>query len=795
MLAGGTSLAGEHAASAPRASAVPRVGATQPVAKRPTYAGSAACRSCHETNYRGWSGSLHALAMRAPDVATKAPFTGETATFSKDGKGTALFKANGKARSVTITEGGAVGQSYDVRYVFGARPVEQYLVSTDKGHLQALPLGYDTAKHEWFDIFSGDERLPGDFGHWLGRGMNANSQCISCHATGYRTGFDATTASYDSTWAEMGVGCESCHGPGAAHVGDPTKPYGPFGKNAGIAAFRPKPAAAPNADPATAAKSGATPPASAALMTDTCATCHSIRREIAADFTPGDLLLDHYEPDLLDEDHYWADGQVHTESYEWGSFSQSRMHGAGVNCLACHDVHTGNLRQEGNALCLSCHQANLAESSHTHHASDSPGSQCVSCHMPESVFMARDHRRDHSLSIPDPISAKQLAIPSACEQCHAGRGREVLAADATKLWPALAGEPFAARRQRIRAFSEARAGTATNSTALRNCLTGATCDSAIMRATAARLTTRTPLDVSTVGALVDGLADKEPLVRSASAFALADADPASDALVNPLLAATTDPVLAVRINAAWALRGVDANKLPQAQGQALTSALEQWRTSVVLQAWAPESWHSLGVFETARGNATEAEADYRKAIAIEPGAVPSRHNLAMLLVSAGRLSDAQIELTALVESDDSFAPAWYALGILYGEQKNWPEAARTLGRCLKLDPDYPGALTDLTHAYLESGVPNVARAVLTGALQYAPVRREALAGLVAVELKSGTPEAAVAAAKALVAEDPTAASDPQIAKLLAGDVAGAAAAAQTPSPPAPVPQTPAPQAP
>ncbi len=725
--------------------------------------------------------------MREAAGRGKAPFAGEKATFGKEAASSAVFRSKAGARRVEVREGEAAPESFDVRYVFGGSSMEQYLVATENGRLQALPVAFDTTKLQWFDIFSGEERLPGEFGHWLGRGMNANSQCIACHATGYRAGYDVAANSYDSTWAESGVGCEACHGAGAVHVADPKKPFGPFGKGSRIAEYRPRPAGnaarsvAPTGAAAAAAgaatggaelatdapPAAATPPPAAAQMLDVCAACHSVRRPIADGFVPGAAFLDHFEPTLLDEDNYWPSGQVNTESYEWGSFVQSRMYQKGVNCLACHDVHSGALRAKGNDLCLSCHEQRLAETTHTGHKLASPGSQCVSCHMPEGVFMARDHRRDHSLSIPDALAAKESGIPSACESCHASRGRDTLAADAERLWPSLKDARFAEHRALTKTLSDARAGKPESAAALRQCLSGATCAPAILRASAARLTTRLPLEAATAGALLDALEDAEPLVRSSAAFALADIDPREPMLRQYLSAAAGDKLRAVRLNAAWALRPIETDHLPEEQRAAMLRAFDEWRDSAKVLADAPETWHSLGVFETARRDDAAAEAAYRRAIAIEPDAVPSRQNLAMLLAGRGRIDDAKKELTELLAIDDSFAPAWYALGMILSEQKNWPEAAKTLGRCLKLDPGYPGALTDLTHAYLEAGVPNVARTVLGGALGYPPARREALAGLVLVALKSGSHDEAVSAANALIAEDPAAKDDPEIAKLLA----------------------------
>lgn len=723
------------------------------------YVGSQSCNVCHQAEYDSWASSLHANAMRLVSPATMASGRPTQATFGENGSDKIEFTTTKDELFAKVREGSDSPTSYVVLYQLGIGDLEQPLVSTSKGRLQALPVLFDVKQNEWFDIFSGEKREAGDFGHWLGGGMNANARCTSCHSTNYRKHYDDAADTYESSFSEAGVGCESCHGPGAGHVANPAAPYGPFGKSAGIAAHRPKPFAAelPVSDAPTAA----------AAMLDTCAVCHSLRRDLSEDFRPGDSLLDHFEPELMDSESYWPDGHVRGESYEWGSFVQSRMYQKGVNCLACHDVHSGKLRAKGNDLCLSCHEPKYAETRHTGHETASVGSECIGCHMPEAVFMARDHRRDHSITAPDPLQAKELGIPSACEQCHADRGRERLADDATRIWPSLGTEKFVTRRALTKAFAAARSGDPASGPAIIACIRGTTCETVILRASAARLAAGLPAAIDMTAALRDALKDADPLVRSSAAFALGERN-ASDAVAqNQLIEAASDKSRAVRSNAAWALRELDPFVLSSAQSVPVNKAFDEWRTVSAVMSDAPETWHSLGLFETARKNDAAAERAYRKAIAMEPRAVPSRQNLAMLLVSEQRIEDAKKELEALVEIDNAFAPAWYALGMIHGEQKNWREAAMALGRCLKADPDYPGALTDLTYAYLEAGVVNLARATLNGALGYPPLHREALAGLVTLALKAGTHEEAVRAAKTLVAEDPSAKADPQVAALAA----------------------------
>src|SRR5262249_2162266 len=114
-------------------------------------------------------------------------------------------------------------------------------------------------------------------------------------------------------------------------------------------------------------------------------------------------------------------------------FVQSVMYTRGVTCSSCHDVHgTGNpaqLKQPAQQLCLGCHQpggrngprtATLAE--HTHHAADSPGSQCIACHMPKiETELADVNVHAHTFKVVMPAMTDKYKIPNSCNTCHADK--------------------------------------------------------------------------------------------------------------------------------------------------------------------------------------------------------------------------------------------------------------------------------------------------------------------------------------------------------------------------------------
>ena len=92
---------------------------------------------------------------------------------------------------------------------------------------------------------------------------------------------------------------------------------------------------------------------------DNCFACHSLRSPLTDGIKANTPFLDQFSPSLLAAPMYYADGQIKEEVYVYGSFLQSKMYAAGVNCLDCHDKHTMKLKIEGNGLCLQCHGAEV----------------------------------------------------------------------------------------------------------------------------------------------------------------------------------------------------------------------------------------------------------------------------------------------------------------------------------------------------------------------------------------------------------------------------------------------------
>ncbi|MDP3379887.1 MAG: multiheme c-type cytochrome, partial [Brevundimonas sp.] len=326
--------------------------------------------------------------------------------------------------------------AYPVQRVIGHAPLRQFLVQGPRGALHAMEACFDPKRGDWFNVYGDEDRQPGDWGHWTGRGMVWNQMCAACHNTRVRKNYDPETDAYQTRMAEMTVSCESCHGPMKAHDDWQRQAKDPGQKDPTLVQW------------------------TRDQHLDTCAGCHARRGEITGDFVPGDSFWDHYLLTLTDStDIYYPDGQIRDENYEFSSFLSSRMHHAGVRCMDCHDMHSMKPILPGNQLCVRCHTPGgypnapvIQPEAHSFHSAASTGNQCINCHMPQTTYMQRHPRHDHGFTIPDPQLTKDHGVPNACNKCHSDQTVDWALA-ATQKWY---GDKMN-RRTRSRAYTIAKA--------------------------------------------------------------------------------------------------------------------------------------------------------------------------------------------------------------------------------------------------------------------------------------------------------------------------------------------------
>lgn len=595
----------------------------------PHYAGSGVCAECHASETRLWTSSDHAWALKEP---TPESVLGDfnDARFTNMGVTSRFFRKDG---SYFVETQGATGkqETFQILYTVGHRPLQQYLVETEKGRLQVLDLAWDVTAQKWFHLYPDQDAPPGDGMHWTGNYKNWQSRCAACHQTGFDKGFDFPTRTYKTHWSELTVGCESCHGPGSAHI-----------------------------DWARSSKTTENPHQS--LMPklgrgqqqneiDVCGPCHA-RREAFSQVSPpaGSPFADHYWLATLTPDLYFADGQQNAEVFILGSFLQSKMKAKGVTCSDCHDGHSGALVAEGNAVCTQCHseagntafpslrKADYDTPAHHHHEAGSEAAQCVSCHMPERSYMLIDPRRDHFFRKPDPLQAKAAGAPDACTGCHTDQTAE-WAAEAIKSWAPQSDYSWQDRSAQIAFNTNPSEKTAADLVAYARRLDRP----ALVRASA----------VEAVGALSAAdaqalLKDDDPGVRAAAAGALGQIDLQERiALLRPLL---KDPIRAVRQKAAVELSAAGVAALPAEDDERLREGLRAFLDARMANADTPESHMAMGGLALGRRQWPEAEAAFGAAVEIDPQLAPAWLMLVKLREATGDAAGANAALTSAVSA-------------------------------------------------------------------------------------------------------------------------------------------------
>ena len=627
---------------------------------------------------------------------------------------------------------GADGNLHDfeIRYTFGVYPLQQYLVAFPDGRIQPLPLAWDSRPpaeggQRWFHLNPGNRVTHTDELHWTGRQQNWNFMCADCHSTGVRKGYDASTDRFRTTWSEINVGCEACHGPASRHVEWAAYPKllrGLLWRDDRLPARLTDRHGVKWAIDRTTGNARRSSPPRANNEVESCATCHSRRVQIADGYGAGAPLLDYYVPSLIVSGLYYPDGQQRDEVYTYASFLQSRMSHAGVTCADCHEPHTQRLRAPGNALCAQCHIAAKYNSpAHTFHSVGAPGSACVSCHMPSTIYMQIDPRLDHSIRIPRPDLTVSTGVPNACNGCHTNRPAEWAAAQvASRYGTARKGfqrfaASFSADDRNLPGADHSLAEVAGDST-----------EPAIVRASALARLAAHPGEFALASSRT-AASDSSALIRR-SALGILDAYPPRErvAVATPLL---RDPSRAVRIEAARILAPAAGSLGGDDRREAFARAANEFVASQRLQADRPENRTNLGIFFGQLGKSAEAEAEYKSALRLAPRYEPAYVNLADLLRAEGRDADAEGVVRAGVTALPDDPTIHHALGLLLVRSGKRAEALPELALAASLGPDEPHFAYVYAVALRSAGRDHEAIAVLERALARHPADPELTLGL------------------------------------------------------------------
>ncbi|NQU65232.1 MAG: tetratricopeptide repeat protein [SAR324 cluster bacterium] len=618
--------------------------------------------------------------------------------------------------------------AYKIAYTFGHYPLQQYLVPFDNGRLQCLPIAWDADKQTWFHLNPDEKIGPGEWLHWTRQSHNWNGMCAECHSTSLKKRYDPKSNRYQTAWSEIDVSCEACHGPGSLHVKWANLPEmgRPETQNSGL----------------IVKTSGLNSEQQIAI----CARCHSRRVQLGEIDHSKTEILDSIIPELLVDSLYHPDGQILDEVYVYGSFVQSKMYRCNVKCSNCHDVHSDRTVLTGNGLCLQCHQAEVfdSRSHHFHRKKGEPGvplkdksgriisavgqgAECVKCHMPGQFYMGIDYRPDHSLRVPRPDLSLTLGTPNACNQCHVNETKQ-WAADYFTKWYGLAHRPHYGTTLAAGRTGRPEAGKELIK------LVEDPLIPVIVRATALQLLGAYHTEADRQ-AFDRALASEQALIRYAAVRYFNQSDP--DQRLKQLVPLLTDPVKAIRMEAAMSLTAVPPNRLSADQKKVFEDALTEYKNAMEYSADFTFSGLNLGNLYFALGQPKKAAEKYRQAIRIANEFNPAKINLAILLSGQGKTREAEKLLREVIELEPEAYEACYNLGLLLAEGKReaeaivylekaaqgFPTRARVyynlgllfqrlnrsveaesaLLRAVKIDPDNPDFLYGAAFFYFEKG--------------------------------------------------------------------------------------------
>lgn len=445
-----------------------------------SFVGSAACSDCHGDRHSSWYATYHrTMTQHATTDTVQGVFDGRALDY--EGIRVRPVRENGRFffDYYELSTGNKLSR-IPIDKTVGSHRYQQYLtrLPDDGTHVRLHYLWHN-----------GDQRWVHMNGAFLGpdgRDFDEhvaiwNQNCIFCHNTGPQPRISnyedmqqrarlgepvnvAQDARFDSVVAELGISCETCHGPGERHA-----------TLAASGWHRLAMRLAPGRD-----RSIVNPVRlDARLGTHVCAQCHAQRMfpdidqlrqlmDSGPTFRPGDDLYDHVVPVWRDtvvpfaghEDlfqlRFWAEGTPRLTAYEYQGLAMSACYQeAKLSCMDCHSMHAGDPagqitdRNRGNAPCLRCHQEYRGANAlvaHTRHPADSAASLCYNCHMPHLKYGVMAIHRSHRIEIPDAGRDAGAGRPNACLNCHVEEAPQ-WAADALAQWAAVGEDAPVVHRQ------------------------------------------------------------------------------------------------------------------------------------------------------------------------------------------------------------------------------------------------------------------------------------------------------------------------------------------------------------
>ena len=686
-----------------------------PAALSGEYLGSESCARCHDVEHMQWKNSLHIKMTKPVAEATIAGDFREGTKFA-DHDRSYTFGMKGGKPYVSVSFGGRVPETFTVDYTLGAKRYQGYLATLPEGRIYVLPVFWHIASKRWVD-WKEITPIP-DGAHDIRQIWNAN--CFNCHATNLVQGFDVAEKKYETTWTEMGIGCEACHGPGRPHVELMT-------------AWEKDPASKPKYDNSSKNRQlseilriFSVKSSEPRRIYDTCAYCHGNKRNVFVGFKGGDRYGDYAMPFLISDPlpendlqgEFWPDGRPNRFNRPQALTLSGCFKAGAIACTNCHVAHGSrnefslkvniNRGRDGDGLCTQCHTTPRADSrepkasftgaglrAHTFHAPDSAGSRCISCHMSDVNWRMLGRRRDHTFSPPVPETTAQFGIPNSCTTCHDDRTPEWAAKQMDQWW----GD--GARRAKSLSLADtmyrAGSGDATTLPALAKLAVDRS-EGMLVRASAAayigRLVsesrnggvtrsaspTQTSYDRSGAGS------NDRSNVRSnaGSSDRLPEVTPT---IINSLIGAASDPEPAVRASAVGSLGSIGDRQ--RSLAPILARLVDQAR---VVRAKAAEVLVTFGIVELP-GPAGEAlrsaQNEYILSLDMFPDAAVNHAAKGWLESERGNVMVARDALNKATALAPNYAFPWVVKGVLLAREGKFAEAAEMWKKARSIEPSYP----------------------------------------------------------------------------------------------------------
>jgi tetratricopeptide (TPR) repeat protein len=624
------------------------------------YVGDQSCKECHKVEFKDWKKSDHYMSMLPANESTvKGDFN--NVTFTADGVTSRFFK---KGTKFFINTEGADGKNHDfeIKYIFGYKPLQQYLVQFPGGRLQVPRLSYDVIKKKWFNQYPGQKIPSHDWLHWTGNAQNWNTTCAVCHSTNLRKNYDVHSDTYKTSYSVINVSCESCHGAGKQHID--------FVKSDDYI----------KGDKKAKSDTKIIKNKNQTQQINNCAPCHTRITEISASHITSKELMDNYIPQIPDTENFYADGQMNDEDYTYTSFLQSKMFSKGVKCSDCHNPHSTKLKRIGNLTCTQCHVATKYDApSHTFHKLGSTGSTCVSCHMPGKVYMGNDLRHDHFFRVPRPDLSVKYGMPNACASCHKDKSNASLAAAVVKWYGPKRVYHFSddlIPGSKLDSNSEVHLISLINNKAVPD----------IIKATAAFYLGSIPTQTS-LNALLGCLNHKDAQVRYRALRSLANFQTSAWVMaVGPLLA---DKVRAVRIAAADLFITIPMDQIPSQYKESFVLANKELKSYLYYQTDFSVGNVMLADYYLKLQDYSNAETFYLKGLKKDSNMNYALLNLSTVYNSEGKNDQALKALQKAIQNDSKNERIYYNMALLYNEMGNKDAAETSFSKAVTLKSTNP----------------------------------------------------------------------------------------------------------